>query len=226
MAFPVNQDRVDWLASLDQWDHWDNPGHQDPPDQAIVLVLMTWKVLAWEWPMGFLEPEGQRGIRVLLASLAYQASLVSLVFLVRREVKDHREAMADQGWTVSLDLMDKRGTEEKEVKLVAMETDSLDHQAHLAHQDKSSTRPPAVMMVSLEAPGPRAKLDSLARLDLRVTWEIQANPVMESRARRASLAQSLGLMGILCTWEDCRVRRATEDLPDPSGLLGSMVLLG
>lgn len=86
--------------------------------------------------MGFLEPEGQTGDRVLLASLAYRESLVSLVLLARREVKDYKEEMADQGWTVSLDLMDKRGTEEKEVKLVAMETDSLDHQAHPAHQDK------------------------------------------------------------------------------------------
>lgn len=105
--------------------------------------------------------------------------------------------MGDRDWMASLDLRDRRVTEvtkERRVNQAEMESGSKAHQAHLDHQDKSSTRILTILMVLLAELGLRedlvylVKLDSLVRLDQRVTEENQAPQVMDRRVRRVSQA--------------------------------------
>lgn len=82
--------------------------------------------------------------------------------------------MGNLDWMASLDLRDQRvrkGTKERGVTQVEMEPDSQVHPAHLDHQDKSSTRHPAVLMVVLAGLGLREDLVYLVKLDSLVLWD-------------------------------------------------------
>lgn len=181
------QERLDWLVCLDPEDLL---GHLDLLgllDQVIMLDLMTWRALVEVSLMDFLASEDQKENRVLLACLDFRVNLGSPVYQVRRASKVQWEETDSQGWMASLDLRDQKVTEvtkERGVSLVEMELDSKVHPVHLDHQDKSSIRHPA-LMVLLAVSGLRedlvylVKLDSLVRWDQRVTEEIRALQAME-----------------------------------------------
>lgn len=195
-ASQVLQEWADWPVYQDRWDPSDQLGHLARPDQAIVLALMTWRVQG-DLALGFLELEDKKDDRVLRVYLGYQARLVCLGSLVRREVRGHKEEMADLGWMAFLDLRDQgvtQVTEVKEENLVEMELDSKDHLAHLDPQDRLSTKIQATTMVYLEVPDLRedlvyqAKLDSLALWGQKVTKGTRDCQDMELRGKRESLA--------------------------------------
>lgn len=70
---------MDWLVCPGLWDQLGNQGLRGPPDQAIVLDLMTWRPLVEGSAMDCLASQDPREDRVLLASLDFREKLGCLV---------------------------------------------------------------------------------------------------------------------------------------------------
>ncbi|TNN61892.1 hypothetical protein EYF80_027908 [Liparis tanakae] len=159
------QDRTDWLVCPGLWDQLGNQGLRGPPDQAIVLDLMTWRPLVEGSAMDCLVSQDPREDRVKPGCLVYP---------VRRAATGSQEEMDIRGWTASLDLR---------VKRVEMEQASKGHPGRLDQQDKSSTG-----HLTTEELVYLAKLDSLVQLDQRVTEGTPAFQATGERGRKVNRA--------------------------------------
>lgn len=87
LGYQELQGSLDWLVCLDPSDQLGNLGLQDLLDPAIVLDLMTWRVLVEVSAMDSLVSEDLKEDRVLLVCLDFLVNLGCLGFQVKRALK-------------------------------------------------------------------------------------------------------------------------------------------